>query len=102
MPAQDRSQLGVAEFVNSAVIVHRRVDYLHGLAFVGAPGWTAVQAGRKKPKSWRARLCAQKVLAAKASSLGIGCSPASLAGRLSDDPESVSDAPAGFITPEMN
>jgi hypothetical protein len=32
-PAQDRGQLGVAEFVNGAVIVDRRVDYLHGLAF---------------------------------------------------------------------
>jgi hypothetical protein len=32
-PAQDRGQLGVAEFVNSAVIVDRRVDYLHGFAF---------------------------------------------------------------------
>ena len=32
-PAQDRGQLGVAEFVNGAVIVDRRVDHLHGLAF---------------------------------------------------------------------
>jgi hypothetical protein len=32
-PPQDRGQLGVAEFVNGAVIVDRRVDYLHGLAF---------------------------------------------------------------------
>ena len=32
-PAQDRTQLGVAEFVNGAVVVDRRVDYLHGLAF---------------------------------------------------------------------
>ena len=32
-PAQDRSQLGVAELVNGAVVVDRRVDYLHGLAF---------------------------------------------------------------------
>jgi hypothetical protein len=31
-PAQHRSQLGVAEFVNGAVIVDRRVDDLHGLA----------------------------------------------------------------------
>jgi hypothetical protein len=31
--AQDRGQLCVAEFVNGAVIVDRRVDYLHGLAF---------------------------------------------------------------------
>ena len=31
-PAQDRSQLGVAELVNGAVVVDRRVDYLHGLA----------------------------------------------------------------------
>jgi hypothetical protein len=33
MPAQDRCQLGVAELVSGAVIVDRRVDYLHGLAF---------------------------------------------------------------------
>jgi hypothetical protein len=32
-PAQDRSQLGVAELVNGAMIINRRVDYLHGLAF---------------------------------------------------------------------
>jgi hypothetical protein len=31
-PAQDRSQLGVAKFVNGAVIVDRRVDYLRGLS----------------------------------------------------------------------
>jgi hypothetical protein len=30
-PAQDRSQLGVAELVKGAVVVDRRVDYLHGL-----------------------------------------------------------------------
>ena len=32
-PAQDRGQLGVAEFVNGAVIVDRRVGHLHELAF---------------------------------------------------------------------
>ena len=32
-PAQDRTQLGVAELVKGAVVVDRRVDYLHGLAF---------------------------------------------------------------------
>jgi hypothetical protein len=32
-PAQDRSQLGVAELVKGAVVADRRVDYLHGLAF---------------------------------------------------------------------
>ena len=32
-PAQDRGQLGVAVFVNGAMVVDRRVDYLHGLAF---------------------------------------------------------------------
>jgi hypothetical protein len=31
-PAQDRGQFGVAKFVNGAVIVDRRVDYLHWLA----------------------------------------------------------------------
>jgi hypothetical protein len=31
-PAQNRSQLGVAEFVNGAVIVDCRVDHLHGFA----------------------------------------------------------------------
>jgi hypothetical protein len=29
-PAQDRTQLGVAELVKGAIIVDRRVDYLHG------------------------------------------------------------------------
>jgi hypothetical protein len=32
-PAQHRTQLGIAELVNGAVVVDRRVDYLHGLAF---------------------------------------------------------------------
>ena len=32
-PAQDRTQLGIAELVNGAVVPNRRVDYLHGLAF---------------------------------------------------------------------
>ena len=32
-PAQDRCQLGVAELVYGAMVVDRRVDYLHGLAF---------------------------------------------------------------------
>jgi hypothetical protein len=32
-PAQDRTQLGIAELVKGAVVVDRRVDYLHGLAF---------------------------------------------------------------------
>ena len=32
-PAQDRSQLSVAELPNGAAVVDRRVDYLHGLAF---------------------------------------------------------------------
>jgi hypothetical protein len=32
-PAQDRSQLGVAELLNGAVVIDRRVDYLNGLAF---------------------------------------------------------------------
>src|SRR5262249_32432599 len=29
-PTQDRNQLGVAELVEGAVVVDRRVDYLHG------------------------------------------------------------------------
>jgi hypothetical protein len=37
-PAQDRSQLGVAEFVNYAVIVDRCVDHLHWLAFKAIGG----------------------------------------------------------------
>ena len=32
-PPQNGSQLGVAELVNGAMIINRRVDYLHGLAF---------------------------------------------------------------------
>ena len=32
-PAQDRTQLGIAELVKGAVVVDRRVDYLHGLSF---------------------------------------------------------------------
>src|SRR5215471_5418290 len=32
-PAQDRTQLGVTELVNSAVAVDPRVDHVHGLAF---------------------------------------------------------------------
>ena len=32
-PAQHRTQLGVAEFVNGAVVVDRRVDYLHSVAY---------------------------------------------------------------------
>ena len=32
-PAQDRTQLGVTELVKGAVVVDRRVDYLHGLSF---------------------------------------------------------------------
>jgi len=32
-PAQDRTQLGVAEFVYGAMVVDCRVDYLHWLAF---------------------------------------------------------------------
>ena len=31
-PAQDRTQLGIAELVKGAVVVDRRVDYLHGLS----------------------------------------------------------------------
>ena len=32
-PAQDRCQLGITKLVKGAVVVDRRVDYLHGLAF---------------------------------------------------------------------
>jgi hypothetical protein len=32
MLPQDRGQLGVAEFVNGAVVVDHRIDYLHGLS----------------------------------------------------------------------
>ena len=48
-PAQDRSQLCVTELVKGAVVVDRRVDYLHGLAFeaVGdlleCPGFGAIR-----------------------------------------------------------